>query len=123
MAHMVSGQDLLIADKLRGGTSLHESGWAAKTGIPLERPNIWQRDSWRMNLSGFDAYRLAVTDNTRRYLQALTPEELGREVAWIRGPEQPIHQLLRTILINHALGHCGEISTLKGIQGLKGLPI
>jgi hypothetical protein len=34
-----------------------------------------------------------------------------------------VHQLLRTILINHALGHCGEISTLKGIQGLKGLPI
>jgi hypothetical protein len=123
LAHMVSGQDLLIADKLRGGTTLHESGWAAKTGIPQVRTDIWNRDAWRMDLAGFDAYRLAVLANTRAYLGALTPDELSREVAWIRGPEQPVHQLLRTILINHALGHCGEISTLKGIQGLKGLPI
>jgi hypothetical protein len=31
--------------------------------------------------------------------------------------------LWQAIYINHGLGHCGEISAIKGMQGLKGLPI
>ena len=124
LAHMVSGQDLLIQDKIRGGgVTLHDTGWAEKTGVPKDRTLIWQRDAWRMDLPGFNAYVQAVLANSRAYLESLTPAMLDEQHAWIRGPEQPVHQLMRTIFINHALGHCGEISTLKGIQGLKGLPI
>jgi hypothetical protein len=53
----------------------------------------------------------------------MTPGDLDREVAWIRGPEQPVARLFQVIFINHCLGHCGEISALKGTRGLKGLPI
>jgi hypothetical protein len=31
--------------------------------------------------------------------------------------------ITQAVFVNHAMGHCGEISALKGIQGLKGLPI
>jgi uncharacterized damage-inducible protein DinB len=123
LAHVVSGQDLLVGEKLQGGTSLHASGWAGKTGIPLDRTQIWVKDAWRLDLDGFKAYHAAVDAQSRRYLEKLTPAELEREVAWIRGPEQPIARLFQTIFINHALGHCGEISALKGTRGLKGLPI
>jgi hypothetical protein len=124
LAHMVTGQDLLIQDKIRGGgKTLHESGWAQKSGVPADRSLIWQRDAWRMDLPGFDAYVRAVLANSRQYIESLTPAMLDEEHAWIRGPEQPVYRLMQTIFINHALGHCGEISTLKGIQGLKGLPI
>jgi uncharacterized damage-inducible protein DinB len=124
LAHVVTGQDLLIADKLGGGKTLHESGWAEKTGIPLTRTDIWlQRDAWHLNLDAFNDFRLAVEANSRAYVEALRPSDLDLQRAWIRGPEQPIGTLLQNIFINHALGHCGEISTLKGLRGLKGLPI
>lgn len=123
LAHVVSGQDLLIGDKLKGGTTLHASGWAEKTGIPTDRTQIWVKDAWRLNLEGFKQYHAAVDAQSRGYLDSMTPADLEREVAWIRGPEQPVARLFQVIFINHALGHCGEMSALKGIRGLKGLPI
>ena len=123
LAHLVSGQDLLVGEKLKGGTTLHASGWAEKTGIPAGRTQIWVKGVWRLNLEGFRQYHAAVDAQSRGYLASITPADLERQVAWIRGPEQPVSQLFRTIFINHALGHCGEMSALKGIRGLKGLPI
>jgi len=125
LAHLVSGQDLLVNDKLLvgGGTPLHDSGWAAKTGIPLERPLIWQREVWRLNLPAFDEFRREVAASALRLVDSMTEAELDREASWIRGPERPVAMLWQTIFINHGLGHCGEISAIKGMQGLKGLPI
>ena len=123
LAHVVTGQDLLISEKLRGITTLHESGWAAKTGIPAVRMEIWQDHGWRLNLEAFNEFRLAVEANSTSYVDSLQPADLDLLRNWIWGPERPIGTLLQTIFINHALGHCGEISALKGIRGLKGLPI
>ena len=125
LAHLVTGQDLLINDKLivGGGTPLHDSGWAAKTGIPLERRLIWQREAWRLNLPAFDEFRLAVAESATRLVTSLNESDLDRPASWIRGPERPVALLFQAIYINHGLGHCGEISAIKGMQGLKGLPI
>jgi hypothetical protein len=126
LAHLVSGQDLLVNEKLRvgGGTTLHESGWSQKTGIPLERPLIWQqRDAWRLNLPAFDEFRLAVGASALALLDSMSEADLDRQASWIRGPERPVGMLWQVIYINHGLGHCGEISAIKGMQGLKGLPI
>ena len=123
LAHVVTGQDLLIGEKLQGGSTLFAQGWAEKTGIPLDRTQIWNQGAWHLNLESFKAYHAAVEIQSRGYIDTLAPEELEREVAWIRGPEQPISRLFQVIFINHALGHAGEISALKGIRGLKGLPI
>jgi len=123
LAHVVTGQDLLVGEKLKGGTALHVSGWAARTGIPEDRSLIWVQDAWRLDLDGFRQYHAAVDAQSRGYIDSMTPADLDREVAWIRGPEQPVSRLFQTIFINHALGHSGEISALKGIRGLKGLPI
>jgi len=124
LAHVITGHDLLINDKLvaGGGKTLHESGWAEKTGIPLERPQIWQRDSWRLNLPAFNDYRLAVHASATSLVDSLTEADLDRPASWIRGPERPLAMLLQVIYINHALGHCGEVSAIKGMRGLKGLP-
>jgi uncharacterized damage-inducible protein DinB len=123
LAHVVSGQDLLVGDRLKGGTALHTQGWAAKTGIPEDRTLIWDKTAWRLNLDGFREYHAAVDAQSRGYVESMTPADLEREIAWIRGPERPVTWLFQVIFINHALGHTGEISALKGVQGLKGLPI
>lgn len=125
LAHMITGHDLLINDRLvlGGGKTLHESGWAEKTGIPLARRGIWdERDSWRLNLQAFSDYRLAVYAGTISLLDSYTEPDLDRKALWINGPERPVARLFQMIYINHALGHCGEISTIKGLRGLKGLP-
>jgi uncharacterized damage-inducible protein DinB len=123
LAHVVSGQDLLINDKIGGGRSLHEMGWAVKTGIPLERPLIWQREGWKLDLAGFDEYRREVAKSVERTFRFMKPADLDREVSWVRGPDRPLALMMQTIFVNHGLGHCGEISAIKGMQGLKGLPI
>jgi hypothetical protein len=126
LAHLCSGQDLLVNDKLLvgGGRTLHESGWAERTGIPLDRSLIWQqRDAWRLDLPAFDAFRREVAACALKRIEATDDAELDRTAAWIRGPERPVAMLWQTIYVNHGLGHCGEISALKGLQGLKGLPI
>jgi uncharacterized damage-inducible protein DinB len=123
LAHMVSAEDLLINERIAGGKSLHQSGWADKTGIPLNRPEIWQRDAWRLDLAAFNDYRLAVQESALRVVDSLTQADLGREVEWVRGPARPAAALLQTVFISHLLGHCGEISALKGLRGLKGLPM
>jgi DinB superfamily len=123
LAHVISGQDLLINDKIGGGRSLHETGWAEKTGIPLERPLIWQRAGWELDLPGFDAYRTEVARSAESTFMSMKPADLDREVSWVRGPDRPLAMMTQAIFVNHGLGHCGEISAIKGIQGLKGLPI
>ena len=123
LAHMVSGQDLLINERIGGGKSLHESGWSAKTGIPLDRPQIWQRETWRLDLAGFDAYRIEVAQRATALFETLQPNELDHEIQWIRGPSRTLAMTMQLIFINHGMGHCGEISAIKGMQGLKGLPI
>jgi hypothetical protein len=126
LAHLVSGQDLLVNQRLQagGGSTLHESGWSQKTGIPLERPLIWQqRDAWRLNLPAFDEFRREVGACALRLLDSTNEADLDRTAFWIRGPERPVGMLWQMNYINHGLGHCGEVSAIKGMQGLKGLPI
>ena len=122
LAHMVSGQDAVINERIGGGRSLHESGWAEKTGIPLDRPQIWQRDAWKLNLAGFDAYRKEVAQRSEAAFEAIKPEDLDREIEWARGPSRSLSTTMQVIFINHGMGHCGEISAIKGMQGLEGLP-
>ena len=121
LAHMTIGEDGAFNRVAKGGTRLVESkDWASETGIPLERGAVWTKD-WRLNIDAFRDYREAVKASANEYLANLDAAELEREVEWFSGP-RPLHSLLQIIVINHSLGHAGEISTLKGLQGLKGLP-
>jgi len=97
LAHVISGQDLLINDKIGGGRSLHETGWAEKTGIPLDRPQIWQRDGWKLDVAGFDAYRKEVARCAEELYAGLTAADLDREVEWVRGPVRPLVLMTQAI--------------------------
>jgi hypothetical protein len=120
LAHMVTGEDLAFNRQIKDGTLIFDAGdWASKTGIPADR-KIWT-PGWRLNVEAFDEYRLAVEENAKAGLDALTPADFEREVEWYNGM-RPIGGVLRTSVIHHILGHSGEISSLKGAQGLKGLP-
>src|SRR5688572_29359306 len=80
LAHVVSGQDLLVGERLKGGATLFSQGWAEKSGIPLDRTQIWNQDAWRLDLEGFRAYYDAVAAQSRDYLDSMTPEDLDRQI-------------------------------------------
>ena len=67
------------------------------------------------------AYGQAVHEATDRYLATLTQEELDKPMQL--GPRTGTVAELLSILVVHNLTHGGEISALKGFQGLQGQPV
>ena len=121
LAHIVTAEDGGINRLLKGGDSLFNSGcWSRKTGIPQDLAAIWEK-SWRLDQAAFEEYRLAVEASAKTYVESINLADLDREIPGGRAPRTAA-SVLRTFAIHHVIGHAGEISTLKGLQGLKGLP-
>jgi hypothetical protein len=120
LAHMTFAEDRAIHVSIQGGTMLAEQGWAEKAGFSTERGAIWNK-GWQLNLEPFYEYARQVHEAAIDCVGAMTPADLDKEVQWFNGPRSA-GALLRGVIIHHSLGHAGEISALKGAQGLKGLP-
>jgi hypothetical protein len=120
LAHMVGGEDRAVNLCIKGGKTLAEQGWGMKTGVPQERGGFWRKD-WTLNIPEFQAYAAAVHASAEELLANMQPDDLDKPVEWFNGPNTA-GGLIRMVVINHVLGHCGEVSALKGMQGLKGLP-
>lgn len=122
VAHMAMGEDNVFHRMLMGRSRIIETNdWAEKCGIPPERGAVWGKE-WQLNIEPFREYRELVKKSASGYLETMDLADLEKEVEGFNGPRQ-IHSLMHIAVINHMLGHAGEVSTLKGIQGLKGLPL
>jgi hypothetical protein len=129
-AHVVSSEDMGIQQLLRGRALLATTNWAGRTGVS-EMPPLGPRGdlkAWShratVDLSALQRYGQAVYAATDEYLASLAPEALSHPVdlrAWGLGVGSVL--LVLTVLLGNASMHCGEISCLKGVQGLKGYPI
>ena len=95
--------------------------WAAETGIPAENSEIWQ-PGWSLNLEAFDAYRGEVQQSMDAFMADLDPATLDDEIEAFGSPRRR-GWMLRVAVSNHILSHLGEVSTLRGMKGLAGLPI
>lgn len=122
--HVLGSEDAFIQQILLGQPRLWDSGgWASKIGVaePPGRGGGW--DEVRNATIAVDAvlaYQAALRAATDAYLAALTAEELERPVH-VMGSERPAATIL-ILLAHHACSHAGEIATVKGMQGIKGLP-
>ena len=123
LAHAVCLEDRIINQVIGGGQTLLESGgWSAKTGIPSgDNAAIWGRD-WRLNVAGFQDYVAAVCESADVCVTAMSAADLDREAAYGQQGSQTVGFLLRRMVVSHMIGHAGEMSAIKGVQGLKGLP-
>ena len=122
LAHTIVGEDEVVNQMLKGGQKLFVSGdWAVKTGIPAEDNEIWQ-PGWSLNLEAFDAYRREVQQSMDALLADLDPATLDDEIEAFGNPRRR-GWMLRVAVSNHILSHLGEVSTLRGMKGLAGLPI
>jgi hypothetical protein len=120
MTLLTASEDSAVA-RLKGGDSILQSqNWYGRTGIPEGPRAFWQK-GWSLELAAFGEYRDLVKAAATEYFQNIDASDLDREVEWFNGP-RPASTIIQVIIVNHMLGHSGEISALKGVQGLKGLP-
>jgi len=75
----------------------------------------------QVDLSALHEYAGEVQRAAQDWLSSLTPADLERKMETPIG-ELTLGQMLEAFVIWHINVHCGEISALKGCQGLKGYP-
>jgi hypothetical protein len=128
--HVVGSEDFAIHRLLLGQEPLAASRWAGRMGVSEMPPlgpggdlKTWSRRA-TVDLPALQRYGQAVYAATDAYLGSLGPEALARPVdlTAVGFGQQTVLFVLAAVVVNASM-HCGEISCLKGLQGLKGYPI
>ncbi len=124
-AHAVVAEDMLINGVLRGAAPLHAS---TPTGLEDPQAAFFTTHEWahsvQVDLDALREYARQVYAGTDAYLAGLAPENLDDEVdlseygygKWSLGG------FLLSFIFAHVHDIMGEISAIKGVQGLKGYP-
>lgn len=131
-AHVVLSEDRVISGMLRHQRPLYDSAWKDKTGLSAPMPSAgdnlqgyidWTR-TVQMDLPAFHEYARAVYANTDEYMASLTSEDLDHKLplGGVGLGEDTVGWVLARYVIGHADNIAGEISCLKGLQGLQGYP-
>ena len=85
------------------------------------RPDVLRMQEVQKDLAELHEFASAVRSTVDGYLSSLTPADLDRRRHTTAG-EMNVGQMLEVYIVWHINVHCGEISALKGCQGLQGYP-
>jgi hypothetical protein len=124
--HVVTGEDFFVNTVIKGGAPLMASTYAGKAGFS-EPPPMGNRDDWtsrvKVDLDMARAYAQAVYAATDAYIASASDEELLRpiDLSTFGFGMQSVNFVLGLQILN-VHNHCGEISAIKGLHGLKGYP-
>ena len=118
-AHALSGADFFVTGVLAGKPSKWPE-FASQTGLPENAMEIWGSDA-TISPTVMQAYAEAIKGPILEYVDSLSDEDLDREIDTRFAGKQTIAWVLQ-LAGSHTVGHAGEISAVKGTQGLKGLP-
>lgn len=125
MAHTLQTEDGLV-NMLQGQPPLWErEGFGKRLGLPMLMSQTAETSrAFRCAPSQLADYTNAVYAQTATYLDSLKPEDLETAIdlsIWGIG-EMPLGAVLTNMMLGNNFAHTGEISALKGTQGLKGYP-
>ena len=124
--HVLTAEDFFIQGLLKGGAPLWDSTWKDKMGLSEPRPPRGQPwEDWarrvRIDMPKLREYGKTVFAATDTYVDGLSETDLAREIDFM-GRKMPLVAFFLGVMCTHCANHAGEISTLKGLQGLKGYP-
>ena len=111
-SHTITYVDFLVREICLG------QNYANLTGPP---PAEIMMQDVQVDLSALHEYAGKVRSAAQDWLSSLTPADLERMLETSVG-ELNLGQFLEAYIVWHINVHCGEISALKGCQGLKGYP-
>ena len=125
LGHVMVFEDMLVNGLLKGGAPLLAGGATGFSELPPQQPpwDVWGRKV-KVDLGQAMAYAGRVSASTESYVAALDDGALAKslDLSSIGQGTQTVGFLLRALALNLYV-HTGEISCLKGLQGLKGYPI
>jgi hypothetical protein len=125
--HVVIAEDGLTSLFITGSPPLYASSWSGKTGFSDLPPEGEPWDEWARNLqvdlAAAREYARAVYAHTDQILSRLSDDDLWKPLDLTpAGLGTQTVAFLFSTLIGDICLHCGEISCIKGLQGLKGYP-
>ena len=85
------------------------------------RPDVLKMQDVQEDLADLHQFASEVRSTVQGWLSSLTPADLDRRRHTTVG-ELNVGQMLEIYIVWHINAHCGEISALKGCQGLQGYP-
>jgi hypothetical protein len=120
--HTIGNEDWAFNQLIQGRELLLKSGgWAAKLGLdPDAGDHDWAAVS-QDHMAELQAYGKAVSAATDAFLDSLTDADLDRDIDFFGRKESMGWVIADTVLV-HVAFHSGEIASLKGVMGQKGLP-
>ncbi len=120
--HAISAEDWAIQEMIRGTDQMLTSdGWGDRLGIDASAKEPDWLTVAQTNMSTLKEYAQAVFKATDEYLSSLSDADLDREVDFF-GRQKSVGWVLADTVLVHLPFHAGEIASLKGVMGLKGLP-
>ena len=119
-AHILFYLDLSI-NLVLGANPSSWGQFARKEGLGANVAEIWTADS-NITLSTMQEYANSLKYSVEAYFGSVSDEDLDREVDTRFLGTQSVGWML-TFITYHTLIHTGEIAAVKGMQGLRGLPI
>lgn len=126
-AHHLVGEDVLINMMILGGQPLMMTDFADKTGFDKPYPfeggwADWAREV-AIDMPALRQYAAAVYASTNAFLDDSTDESLAeiRDFSAMGMGDAPVGGVISMLALDGGC-HCGEISAVKGLQGLKGYP-
>lgn len=125
--HHLLAEDLFLNMIVQGKTALAMGEWQGRAGfdepMPMDGPWAdWARRV-KVDLLAARAYGQAVYAATDSFLNGCSDDDLAKELdlSMVGWGTKPLSYLLNQIATDGA-AHCGEISAVKGLQGLRGYP-
>lgn len=117
--HAITSADFFVNGML-AGKPLIWKGFAADHNLPENPMEIWKYEG-TIPVAAMTEYAASVLKSVQEYVNTLNDDDLDREVDTQFFGKKTIAWVLQ-LAGYHLAGHAGDISAVKGMQGLKGLP-
>jgi DinB superfamily len=120
--HTIGNEDWAFNQLIQGKDVLLKSGgWASKLGLdPDSMEHDWGAVA-QSHMAELQEYGKAVTAATDAFLAGINDADLDRQIDFFGRKEAMGWVIADTVLV-HVAFHSGEIASLKGVMGQKGLP-
>lgn len=130
--HVLVGADMVVNSMFNHQKTLFDTTFKSKTGADLPYPSQKDGhealDTWnkkvKVDVEKAKAYRTVVQELVTNYLKDKSDEELSAtlDLSEMGLGKQTYAWVISNFIIGHIYTHVGEISSVKGLQDLKGYP-